>query len=106
MSYLRLYSSISLEKFITLLDKKMDVATLRAHLLCLVHKTYQLTIKGSGVMSDATRESTALQRFYLERDILQVTDSSTQKKYGEVFLSNSISLIMAISDIKKQKKIV
>lgn len=103
MSYLRLYSSIGLDKFVTLLDKKMNTQMLRTHLLCLSHKSFQRVITPGSNLSEGVRESSTYQQFWLEGDMVHIVDRNAEKKYGEIFLNNTNSIINAVMEIKKQK---
>jgi len=103
MSYLRLYSSIGLDKFVTLLDKKMNTQILRTHLLCLAHKSYQKQLTPGSNLSEGVRESSTYQQFWMEGDMVHIVDKTTDKKYGEIFLNNTYSIINAVAEIKKQK---
>jgi len=104
LSYLKLYSSIGLEKFVTLLDKKMNTQMLRNHLLCLAHKSFQKhLIPGSSNLSEGVRESSSYQQFWLEADMVHIVDKPAEMKYGDAFLDNTNSIISAIAEIKKTK---
>jgi len=102
LSYLRLYSSIGLDKFVTLLDKKMNTQMLRTHLLCLTHKSFQKQIVSGSPLSEGVRLSSTLQRFWMEGDMVHIVDRTTkEKKYGEIFLNNTNAIIHALSELKQ-----
>jgi translation initiation factor 3 subunit L len=106
LSYLRLYSSIGLDKFVTLLDrdKKMNTLILRTHLLCLAHKSFQKHLTPGNNLSEGVRESATYQQFWMEADMVHIVDKPTEKKYGEIFLNNTNQIISALHEVKKQKQ--
>jgi len=103
LSYLKLYSTIGLEKFVAMLDKKMNVEILRTHLLCLTHKSFQKRFIVGSNLSNGSHETSTFQQFWLVGNMVYIVDKSSEKKFGEIFLNNSNSIISAISEIRKDK---
>jgi len=102
LSYLKLYSSISLDKLVSLLEKKVDRETIRMQLFCLTHKTRQLQIKSGMKPTEGSWESSTHLEFWMEGDMIHIVDNTVTRKYGEVFLRNCNKLEEMIVDIEKQ----
>jgi len=100
-SYLKLYSSIDLDKLGTLLERKVDKETLRTYLLRFIHKTRQLKwSSGLNPIQGRWSHSNYL-HFSVDRDMIHVIDNAVRKKYAEVFLRNCNKLDEIILDLDK-----
>jgi len=87
-SYLKLYSTISLDKLVSLLEKKSDRENIRLLLLCLTHKTRQLRCKSGMKPIEGVYQSSIPLEFWMEGDMIHIVDNTVRRKYGEVFLRN------------------
>lgn len=93
-SYLKLYSSIPIKKLADFLG--CDEEKLRMSLLCVKYKTYQYSNEeGSGAETKLSSASDI--DFYIEDDMIHVTNATVTKRYGKYFV-NCIDKFQAISD--------
>lgn len=83
-SYLRLYTSIPVQKLASFLDT--DVDTVRAQLLLFQHKADSMTALPSICPHLAPVASTDLS-FTIDGDMIHVTDTKRQKEYQSSFLN-------------------
>lgn len=100
MSYLKLYSSIGVEKLCHLLDDKVDQETLRTHLLCLSHKSYQQRWSEAHPSIEGDWESCTNIDIWVDGDMIHITDNTEKKSYAKTFLRNSNRLEEIIRDIE------
>lgn len=83
-SYLKLYTSIEIEKLAELTDS--DAETIRSRLQCLKHKSWALV----GDMHDSPLEgkyqTTSDLGFHIERNVAHISDSQKSHMFGEYFI--------------------
>jgi len=101
LSYLKLYSSIGLDKLVGLLEKKQDRENIRLLLLCLTHKTRQLQWQSGMKPIEGVWESSTHLEFWMEGDMIHIVDNTVRRKYGEIFLRNCNKLEEIMGDVEK-----
>eukprot|EP01126_Amoeba_proteus_P057633 TRINITY_DN7344_c0_g2_i4.p1 TRINITY_DN7344_c0_g2~~TRINITY_DN7344_c0_g2_i4.p1 ORF type:complete len:447 (-),score=101.49 TRINITY_DN7344_c0_g2_i4:91-1431(-) len=101
LSYLRLYSSIDLNKLQNLLDQNFDKETLRTHLLCLSHKTYQLNWSTDLSPLVGSWESSLNLDFSILGEMILITDNTEKKSYAKTFLRKSDKLDQIVADFEQ-----
>jgi len=101
LSYLKLYSSIGLDKLVGLLEKKSDRENIRLLLLCLTHKTRQLQWQSGMKPIEGIWESSTHLEFWMEGDMIHIVDNTIRRKYGEIFLRNCNKLEEIMADVEK-----
>jgi len=100
-SYLKLYSSIDLDKLGTLLERKVDKETLRTYLLRFIHKSHQLKwVSGLTPIQGRWSHSNYL-HFSIDQEMIHVIDNAVRKQYAEVFLRNCNKLDEIVADLEK-----
>jgi translation initiation factor 3 subunit L len=103
-SYLKLYTTIDINKLSNLLDKKHDKETLLTYLVRFVHKNRQLQWSNGMKPNEGTLTSSTNLDFYIDEEMIHVIDSAVTKRYAEVFLRNCDKLEEIIADLQKQTK--
>jgi len=92
LSYLKLYSSIDLNKLANLLENKTDQDTLRNQLLCLNHKSRQYRWSPGMPPADGPWQNTSSLDFWIEGDMIHIIDNTKKKKFARTFLRNADKL--------------
>jgi len=100
-SYLKLYSSIGLEKLVGLLEKKLDREYIRQVLLCFTHKTRQLQWQSGMTPIQGQIESSTHLEFWMQGDMIFIVDNTVRRKYDEIFLRNCNKLEEIMVDMEK-----
>jgi len=101
-NYLKLYSTIDIDKLSNLLDKKVDKETLRTYLIRFVHKNRQLQWStGLSPIQGNWSSSTKID-YFIDGEMIHVIDNTVTKRYGEVFLRECIELEETIADLIKK----
>lgn len=99
-SYLKLYSTIHLNKLGNLLERRVDAETLKTYLLRFVHKTRQLKWSpGLNPVQGVFSHSSYI-HMTINKDMITVSDETVKKKYAEVFLRNYNKLEEIIGDLE------
>lgn len=84
-SFLKLYTTISTQKLSNFLE--MEEKSLGTHLMCYKHKNRNLVwTSGSPINGEWAYSSDV--DFYLDKDMVHISDSKVQKKYSEFFIRN------------------
>eukprot|EP00274_Cyanoptyche_gloeocystis_P001322 CAMPEP_0196652576 /NCGR_PEP_ID=MMETSP1086-20130531/1918_1 /TAXON_ID=77921 /ORGANISM="Cyanoptyche gloeocystis , Strain SAG4.97" /LENGTH=541 /DNA_ID=CAMNT_0041983205 /DNA_START=13 /DNA_END=1638 /DNA_ORIENTATION=- len=84
-SYLKLYTTIPISSLVALLQE--DESTFRTQLLCLKHKSRQLVWQ-SGPPLDGVWTSCSDVDFFLDRDMVHISDTRVTRRYGDFFVSH------------------
>jgi len=103
-SYLKLYTTIDINKLSNLLEKKHDKDTLRTYLVRFVHKNRQLQWSNDKRPNDGIWASSTNLDFYIEEEMIHVIDNTVTKRYGEIFLRNCDKFDELINDLQKPNK--
>lgn len=85
-SYLKLYTTIEIGKLAALMD--VDERTFRSHLHALKHKSWTLTGSFSVAPLDGTFSTSSDVGFYIEGDVVHISDTKQSSRYGEYFIEN------------------
>ncbi|CAI9093495.1 OLC1v1029004C1 [Oldenlandia corymbosa var. corymbosa] len=93
-TYLKVYSTISLAKLASYVE--VDEPTLRTILLTYKHKTHAVDSDGK-IISNADVD------FYIDDDMIYVTEAKPAKRYGDYFLRQVVKLEGVIADIDRIK---
>ncbi|KAM7276197.1 hypothetical protein ACFE04_018063 [Oxalis oulophora] len=93
-TFLKVYSAISLSKLASYME--VDEPTLRTILLTFKHKTHAVDLEGK-VTSNADVE------FYVDDDMVHVTESKSVKRYGDYFLRHIVKFEAHINDMDRVK---
>eukprot|EP01125_Pyxidicula_operculata_P006138 TRINITY_DN2136_c0_g1_i2.p1 TRINITY_DN2136_c0_g1~~TRINITY_DN2136_c0_g1_i2.p1 ORF type:complete len:488 (-),score=102.45 TRINITY_DN2136_c0_g1_i2:758-2221(-) len=101
-SYLKLYTTIDLEKLYNLLEKKVDKETLRNYLIQFVHKTRQIQWSTGNKPIEGSLASSAYLEFYIEKEMIHILDNTVKRRYGEMFLRNCQKLEEIAADLEKR----
>lgn len=85
-SYLKLYTTIEIEKLAALMD--VEEETCRSHLHALKHRS--LTICGSfgGPPLDGSFKTASDIGFHVERNVVHISDTKQAARHGEYFIQN------------------
>ncbi|XP_065196024.1 eukaryotic translation initiation factor 3 subunit L-like [Sycon ciliatum] len=82
-SYLQLYTSMPIAKMAAFMD--LDVEEFRTHLLRYKHKMYT-PVWTSGPLLGGELKSVAGTDFFIEGEMIHITDTSVARPYGEYFV--------------------
>jgi len=99
-SYLKLYTTIPTQKLSDFLD--LDQKSFRTQLLCYKHKTRGLVWTGESPLNGDWTFSSDVD-FYLDKDMVHITDTKVQRKYSEFFIRHIHKFDEIISDVSKDK---
>lgn len=99
-SYLKLYTTIEIDKLATLMD--VDERTARGRLHALKHKSW--TCKGSFESSpfDGDYTTSSDIGFHVERNVVHITDVKQAARHGEYFIDNIAKLDEMIETLHQQ----
>jgi len=100
-SYLKLYTTIDINKLSNLLEKKHDKETLRTYLVRFVHKNRQLQWSNEKRPNEGVWVSSTNLEFYIDGEMIHVMDNTVTKRYGEIFLRNCDKFDELINDLQK-----
>jgi translation initiation factor 3 subunit L len=108
-SYLKLYTTIGIDKLAHLLERKVDEETLSQILLCYNHKTRGLAWQSSAAGdAPATNPATALGgkmtsfsdiAFYVEGGMIHISDTKAPRRYGDYFIRNANKFDDIVADL-------
>jgi translation initiation factor 3 subunit L len=96
-SFLKLYTTIPVQKLSAFVD--LDEKTFRKQLLCFKHKTRGTVWTGGSPLSGEMISSYDVD-FYLDKDMIHISDTKVQKGYADFFIRhiNKFTEIMAEVD--------
>jgi translation initiation factor 3 subunit L len=97
-SYLKLYTTISIAKLAQFLEMEPDV--LKTHLLCLKHKSRQVTCSGGDPLAGRAINASETD-FYLDNDMVTVSDTKVARRYGEYFIRHITKFEEIIKDLER-----
>jgi len=103
-SYLKLYTTIDINKLSNLLEKKHEKATLRNYLIRFVHKNRQLQWSNDMRPNQGNWTPSTNLEFYIDGEMIHVIDNTVTKRYAEIFLRNCDKFEELINDLQKQTK--
>lgn len=95
-SFLKLYTTIEIEKLATLMD--VDEATSRSYLHALKHKSWTFTGSFTAPPLNGQFSTSSDVGFYIARNVMHITDVKQSARYGEYFISN----IVKLDDLNRQ----
>lgn len=99
-SYLKLYTTIPTQKLSDFLD--LDQKSFRTQLLCYKHKTRGLVWVGGPPLNGEWTFSSDVD-FYLDKDMVHITDTKVQRRYSEFFIRHIHKFDEIIGDVSKDK---
>lgn len=97
-SYLKLYTTIEIGKLGALMD--VDSSTFRSHLHALKHRSWTLSGSFAVPPLDGVFSTSSDVGFYIERDVVHISDTKQSSRYGEYFIEN----IKKLDDLHSQLK--
>lgn len=83
-SYLKLYTTIEIEKLAALMD--VDERTFRSYLHALKHKSWTISGGFSGPPLDGDFSTSSDVGFHVERNVVHISDTKQASRYGEYFI--------------------
>jgi len=89
-SYLKLYTTIGTQKLADFLET--DQKTFRTQLLCYKHKTRGLVWNGGSPLNGEMASYSDVD-FFLEKDMVHINDTKTQRRYSEFFIRHTEKLL-------------
>ncbi|XP_055847046.1 eukaryotic translation initiation factor 3 subunit L [Episyrphus balteatus] len=101
-SYLKLYTTLPLEKLASFIDAKTDdeIKTLLIRLLCFKHKMRNLVwTKGSSGLEGQFQSGSELD-FYIDNDMIHIADTKVSHRYGDFFIRK----ILKFEDLNRKLK--
>eukprot|EP01118_Nematostelium_gracile_P019298 TRINITY_DN8905_c0_g1_i1.p1 TRINITY_DN8905_c0_g1~~TRINITY_DN8905_c0_g1_i1.p1 ORF type:complete len:493 (+),score=96.24 TRINITY_DN8905_c0_g1_i1:95-1573(+) len=99
-SYLKLYTTITTQKLSNFLD--LDEETFTTQLLCFKHKTRGVSWTGGQPLNGEWAPTSDVD-FYLNQDMVHITDTKVQRKYSEFFLRHIHKFDEIIVDVSKDQ---
>jgi len=99
-SYLKLYTTIPTQKLSDFLE--LDQKSLRTQLLCYKHKTRGLVWNGGAPLNGEWSFSSDVD-FYLDKDMVLISDTKIQRKYSEFFIRHIHKFDEIIFEVAKDK---
>jgi len=100
-SYLKLYTTIPTQKLSNFLE--LDENTFRTALMCYKHKTRGLVWSGGAPLAGEWQFSSDVD-FYLDKDMVHISDTKVQRKYSEFFVRHIHKFDEIINDVAKEVK--
>jgi translation initiation factor 3 subunit L len=91
-SYLKLYTTLPIQKLADFLEVKGDNKTLVSQLLAYKHKTREI-VHGKGPALSGEIALASDVDFYIERDMIHIVETRVQKRYSEFFIWNTDKLL-------------
>jgi len=104
-SYLKLYTTIDINKLSTLLEKKQDTDTLRTSLVRFIYKNRQLQWSTDKHPNEGTWTSSTNLDFYIEGEMIHVIDHTVTKRYAEIFLRHCDKFEDWITELQRNQKL-
>jgi len=102
-SYLKLYTTISVDKLATLLERKVDVDTLHKILLCYAHKTRGLSWSSGEAAASGKMAVYSDIDFTVDNGMVTITDAKPARRFGEYFTRNANKFDEIITDLHKEQ---
>lgn len=102
-SYLKLYTTIEIGKLAALMD--VDSSTFRSHLHALKHRSWTLSGSFAVPPLDGVFSTSSDVGFYIERDVVHISDTKQSSRYGEYFIENIKKLEDLHSQLKRKMSI-
>lgn len=99
-SYLKLYTTIEIEKLAALMD--VAESTFRSHLHALKHKSWTITGSFAGPPLDGDWKTSSDVGFHVERNVVHISDTKQSSRYGEYFIQNIGKLDDLYSQLKRK----
>lgn len=99
-SFLKLYTTIEIEKLAVLMD--VEESIFRSHLHALKHKSWTLTGSFAGPPLDGAFSTSLDVGFHVERDVVHISDTKQSSRYGEYFIQNIGKLDDLYSQLKRK----
>jgi len=103
-SYLKLYTTIDINKLANLLEKKHDKDTLRTYLVRFVYKNRQLQTSTDKRPNEGSWTSSTNLDFFIDGEMIHIIDNTVTKRYAEIFLRNCDKFEELINDFQKPTK--
>ncbi|PAA78945.1 hypothetical protein BOX15_Mlig025031g3, partial [Macrostomum lignano] len=91
-SYLKLYTTLSIEKLAGLMNTEPQV--LHRELMCYKHKMQNIVTAdaAAAAAAEAPTASSSELDFYIDGDMIHVADTKVARKFGELFIRNILKL--------------
>lgn len=99
-SYLKLYTTIEIEKLASLTD--VDEATLRSHLHALKHKSWAQCGSFQGAPLDGKYTTSSDVGFHIENDVIHISDTKSTARFGEYFIEQIGKLDDLLDQFKRK----
>lgn len=99
-SYLKLYTTIEIEKLATLMD--VDDATFRSYLHALKHKSWTKCGSFAGPPLDGKFVTSSDVGFHVERNVVHISDTKAPSRYGEYFIQHIEKLDELYEQLKRK----
>lgn len=100
-SYLKLYTTLPIEKLASFMDKNVDdrqMANLLIQLLCFKHKMKNIVwTKGSSGLDGKFQSGSELD-FYIDNEMIHIADTKVSHRYGDFFIRK----IMKFEDLNRR----
>mmetsp|Transcript_20006 Transcript_20006/g.29749 ORF Transcript_20006/g.29749 Transcript_20006/m.29749 type:complete len:561 (-) Transcript_20006:26-1708(-) len=98
-SYLKLYTTIDLEKLANFLD--IDQSTLINHLLCIKHKTHSVRWHSGLAPLDGVPTTATDIRFYIDNDMIHIMSNKGPRRYSDYYIRHIHKFEHVISSLRK-----
>lgn len=89
-SYLKLYTTLPLEKLASFMDQKKNderqMANLLVQLLCFKHKMKNVVWTKGGSGLEGKFQSGSELDFYIDSDMIHIADTMVSHRYGDFFI--------------------
>ena len=85
-SYLKLYTTIEIEKLAALMD--VDTSTFRSYLHALKHKSWTINGSYAGAPLEGEYSTSSDVGFHVEKNVVHISDAKPTSRYGEYFIQN------------------
>ncbi|CAN8067375.1 unnamed protein product [Agarophyton chilense] len=95
-SYLKLYTTIEIEKLGAFMD--VEAETFRSHLHALKHRSWTLTGSFAVPPLNGVFSTSSDVGFYIEGEVVHISDTKQSSRYGEYFIEN----IKKLDDLHSQ----
>lgn len=99
-SYLKLYTTIEIDKLAALMD--VDESTFRSYLHALKHKSWTLTGSFSGAPLEGEYSTSTDVGFHVENNVVHISDTKQSSRYGEYFIQNIGKLDELYNQLKRK----
>lgn len=95
-SYLKLYTTLPLEKLAAFMNKEADernIGNLLTHLLCFKHKMKNMVWSEGSNGLDGKFVSGSELDFYIDNDMIHIADTKMSHRYGEFFIRKIVKFV-------------